>query len=54
MRNSLPRSRRASRSASGLRWSPGELTEWELAKARELKETKYTTDEWNRKPGKRE
>ena len=38
----------------GLILEPGELTEWELAKARELKETKYTTDEWNRKPGKRQ
>jgi lipoate-protein ligase A len=38
----------------GLTLEVGELTEWELAKARELKETKYTTDEWNRKPGKRE
>ncbi|MHB8994631.1 MAG: lipoate--protein ligase family protein [Armatimonadota bacterium] len=38
----------------GLELEPGELTEWELAKARELKETKYTTDDWNRKPGKRE
>lgn len=33
---------------------PGELTEWELSKARELKETKYMTDEWNHKPGRRE
>lgn len=38
----------------GLILEPGELTEWELAKARELKETKYTTDEWNRKPGRKE
>lgn len=38
----------------GIVLEPGELTEWELAKARELRETKYMTDEWNRKPGKRE
>jgi lipoate-protein ligase A len=38
----------------GLVLVPGELTEWELAKARELKEAKYATDDWTRKPGKRE
>ena len=38
----------------GIILQPGELTDWELAKARELYETKYTTDDWNSKPGKRE
>lgn len=38
----------------GIELHPGTLTDWELARARELRDTKYATDEWNTTPGKRQ
>ncbi len=38
----------------GIELHPGPLTDWEVARARELRDTKYATDEWNATPGKRQ
>ena len=37
----------------GIELQDGELTEWELALARDLRETKYSTRQWNDFPAKR-
>lgn len=36
-----------------LRLEPGELTDWERARAEELREQKYATREWNETPGRK-
>lgn len=38
----------------GLRLRPGPLSDWEEARARELRDTKYATASWNETPGKRQ
>jgi len=42
------------RQSLGIELAPGELTEWELAKARDLRDHKYATEAWNATPGKRD
>jgi lipoate-protein ligase A len=38
----------------GIELTPGELTDWELAQAHDLREHKYATEAWTATPGKRD